>query len=78
MKNKETSKLIYTVSDYFVFAIASVKVVSTTAVKGIEDIRSNDADPSGEWHDLNGRKLDKRPATKGVYVFKGMKVIVNK
>ena len=46
--------------------------------EGIENIRSNDAKPSGEWYDLNGRKFDKRLTTKDVYIFKGKKVVVKK
>ena len=63
---------------YFVFESRRIQVSSTTAVKGIEDIRSNDAEPSGEWYDLNGRKFGKRPTAKGVYIYKGKKVVVIK
>jgi hypothetical protein len=31
---------------------------------------------NGEWYDLNGRKLDKMPTKKGVYLFNGRKVVV--
>ena len=30
----------------------------------------------GEWYDLSGRKLDKRPATKGVYIVNGKKTVI--
>ncbi|UKK51470.1 hypothetical protein L6472_02440 [Prevotella sp. E13-17] len=30
----------------------------------------------GAWYDLNGRKLDKMPTKKGVYLFKGKKVVI--
>ena len=30
----------------------------------------------GSWYDLNGRKLDKMPTKKGVYLFNGRKVVV--
>ena len=30
----------------------------------------------GSWYDLNGRKLDKMPTKKGVYLFNGKKVVV--
>ena len=62
-------------NDYFVFAEVPFQVSDT---EGIENIRSNDAKPSGKWYDLNGRKFDKRPTTKGVYIFKGKKVVVKK
>ncbi len=31
---------------------------------------------NGNWYDLNGRKLDKMPTKKGVYLFNGRKVVV--
>lgn len=31
---------------------------------------------NGDWYDLNGRKLDKMPTKKGVYLFNGRKVVV--
>ena len=30
----------------------------------------------GDWYDLNGRKLDKQPAKKGLYIFNGTKVVI--
>ena len=31
---------------------------------------------NGNWYDLNGRKLDKMPTKKGVYIMNGKKVVV--
>jgi len=31
----------------------------------------------GEWYTLEGIRLSGRPAEKGVYIFNGMKVLVN-
>jgi hypothetical protein len=31
---------------------------------------------NGDWYDLNGRKLDKMPTKKGVYIFNGRKVVI--
>ncbi|UKK53668.1 hypothetical protein [Prevotella sp. E2-28] len=31
---------------------------------------------NGNWYDLNGRKLDKMPTKKGVYLFNGKKVVI--
>ena len=31
---------------------------------------------NGDWYDLNGRKLDKMPTKKGVYILNGKKVVV--
>ena len=30
----------------------------------------------GEWYDLNGRKLDKKPTRKGLYIFNGRKTLI--
>jgi hypothetical protein len=30
----------------------------------------------GEWYDLSGRRLEMKPATKGVYINNGTKVVV--
>ena len=31
---------------------------------------------NGDWYDLNGRKLNRKPTAKGVYIFNGQKVVV--
>ena len=31
---------------------------------------------TGDWFDLNGRKLQAKPTTKGVYINNGRKVVV--
>lgn len=31
---------------------------------------------NGDWYDLNGRKLDKMPTKKGIYILNGKKVVV--
>ena len=31
---------------------------------------------SGDWYDLNGRKLEGRPTKKGVYINNGRKVVI--
>ena len=33
-------------------------------------------DAKGDWYDMNGRRLNGKPATKGVYVRDGRKVVV--
>gem|GEM_PF-1854312 len=44
-----------------------------TGVNGVIGVKEvND----GSWYDLNGRKLDKMPTKKGVYLFNGKKVVV--
>ena len=45
----------------------------------IEDVRSKMSDGRGDnWYDMNGRKLQKEPTRKGVYLNKGRKVVVQK
>ena len=39
-------------------------------VKGVKEVTE------GDWYDLNGRKLDKMPTKKGVYILNGRKVVV--
>ena len=44
---------------------------------GIEDVRSQMSDGRSDiWYDLNGRRLQKEPAQKGVYLRNGRKVII--
>ena len=46
---------------------------SATGVKEVIEVNGvND----GSFYDLNGRKLDKMPTKKGVYLFNGRKVVV--
>ena len=45
----------------------------------VEDVRSKMSDGRGDnWYDMNGRKLQKEPTRKGVYLNKGRKVVVQK
>ena len=44
----------------------------TTGISGI----SGNTGISGAWYDLNGRKLDKMPTKKGIYMNNGRKVVV--
>ena len=44
---------------------------------GIEELRGESSDVSGDrWYDLNGRRLQGRPAAKGVYILNGRKTVV--
>ena len=46
-------------------------------VTGIEDVRCKMSDGRGDnWYDLNGRRLQQKPAQKGVYLNNGRKVVV--
>jgi hypothetical protein len=44
----------------------------------IEEVDSGQltVDSDDSWYDLQGRKLDGQPTTKGVYIWKGKKVVV--
>ena len=59
-------------NDYFVFAFGPLNVTSTT---GIEDTTVPHT-MSGKWYDLNGRQLSGKPTAKGIYIYKGKKLIV--
>lgn len=43
---------------------------------GIKESMSQDIVHSDEWYDLSGRKLNSKPATKGIYIYKGRMVVV--
>ena len=45
----------------------------TTGIVSMEDGRGQKEDV---WYDLNGRKLDGKPTQKGVYIYKGKKVVI--
>lgn len=56
-----------------------VPIMGFGGTTGIEDVRGLMSDDRGEnWYDLNGRKLQKEPTRKGVYLNKGRKVVVQK
>ena len=42
---------------------------------GIDNLNVNDNE-NGEWYDLNGRKLNGKPAQKGIYIKNGKKIVV--
>lgn len=42
----------------------------------IDNLNVNDNE-NGEWYDLNGRKLNGKPAQKGIYIKNGKKVVVH-
>ena len=48
----------------------------TFTVKVPTGIKTAVAIDSGDWYDMNGRKLDGKPTKKGMYVHKGRKVII--
>ena len=62
-------------SDYFVFSRNLFTIDSSTAIEAIEDGRSAADDNGGAWFTMDGRKLSSRPSAKGVYIYKGKKVV---
>ena len=43
---------------------------------GINTVNANAANNADVWYDLNGRRLPGKPATKGVFIQNGKKVVV--
>jgi hypothetical protein len=46
---------------------------------GIDEIRIENSslrDLNGAWYSLDGRKLDSQPTKKGLYIYKGKKVVI--
>ena len=48
---------------------------STTDI-GTLDTRTGEIIPTGDWFDLNGRRLQGKPSVKGVYINNGKKVAI--
>jgi hypothetical protein len=42
----------------------------------IDNLNVNDNDNEATWYDLNGRKLNGKPAQKGIYIKNGKKIVV--
>jgi len=53
----------------------TIRIVSGGEATGISGM-STKSGISGDWYDLNGRKLSKKPTKKGVYILNGKKVVV--
>ena len=53
--------------------------LTVTTGTGIDTVAGDSAaDTDDEWYDLNGRRLSGKPATNGVFIRNGNKVVVNK
>lgn len=62
--------------DYFVFASGPVTVTNSTGISTADNEEWNTSDGNASWFTLDGRKLDSRPTTKGIYIYKGKKVVI--
>jgi hypothetical protein len=60
--------------DYFVFAGGPLTVTSTTGIA--ETVLNNESNNHEVWYTLDGRKIFGKPTTKGLYIYKGKKVVI--
>ena len=59
-------------------AAAILDIVDEADLTGIDayGVTASDETADDDWYDLNGRKLDKKPVTKGLYIHNGKKVVI--
>ena len=57
-------------------AVARSIVLDDGETTGMEDVRWQTEEGSGDWYSIDGRKLDGKPTRKGVYIQNGKKVVV--
>lgn len=62
--------------DYFVFAAVPVTFENTTGISTANNGEWNSNDGNALWFTLDGCKLASRPTTKGIYIYKGKKVVI--
>ena len=78
----ENSYTLKANSAYLRLSASEAPSASRTLTMVFEDVttgvRSNTASSlnGGEWYDLNGRKLSKKPTRKGLYIFNGRKTLI--
>ena len=58
-------------------APSASRILTMAFEDGTTGITTASSLDGGEWYDLNGRKLDKKPTRKGLYIFNGRKTLVN-
>lgn len=51
--------------------------ISSATQSGISELPAAPAAADGQWHTLDGRRLQGQPAVKGVYIYQGKKFIIN-
>ena len=54
----------------------AVGIIFDDETDGIESIDQSSKDADSDWFTLDGRRLNRKPATKGVYVVKGKKMVI--
>ena len=51
-------------------------VFAAEDITGIENLNMNVSERNDTWYTLDGRKLDKKPTTRGIYINRGNKVVI--
>ena len=59
----------------FVFVNPSYRPATVSSSTGIENTMATDV-KDDTWYTLNGRRLQGKPTTKGIYIYKGKKQII--
>ena len=54
----------------------SIGIGSDDNTTGMEDVRWQTEEGSGAWYSLDGRQLNGQPTKKGLYIYKGKKVVI--
>ena len=54
----------------------SLSMVFESETTGVSRLTLTPNLNGGEWYDLNGRKLDEKPTRKGLYIFKGNRIMI--
>jgi hypothetical protein len=63
----------------FVDKVCTVCGVTETFGTGVKEVRSEEVKSekwAGAWYNIDGRKLNEKPTTKGVYISRGKKVVI--
>ncbi len=75
-ESEEVIRLYFTTTR-FQFFLDEVKLVRISGPSGIQEVKANSPSQTDNvWYMLDGRKLDAKPTTPGIYVTGGKKVVV--
>ena len=58
------------------FITLSILGINDDDTTSVEDFSVTEKEKDGDWHSIDGRKLESKPHTKGVYINNGTKVII--